>query len=72
MTLDELCASVTKDAFLQATDGKYVPIIVDTERRPFNVFMSFSPYLRNKYSVSESHNAAGFGLNHLHLKDLMF
>ena len=31
MSLDELRASVTEDALLQAADGKNVPLIVDTE-----------------------------------------
>ena len=72
MTLDELRASVTKDALLQAADGKNVPLIIDTERGPINIFGSLGSYLRNEYSVSESHYAAFFGLNHLHLEDLMF
>ena len=72
MTLNVLRCSVTKDALLQAADGKYVPIIVDTEWGPFHVFVSLSTWLRNKYSVSESHYAALFGLNHLELEDLMF
>ena len=71
MTLDVLRCSVAKDALLQAADGKYVPFIVDTERGPFYVFVSLSSWLRNKYSVSESHYAALFGLYHLELEDLM-
>ena len=72
MSLDELRASVTEDALLQAADGKNVPLIVDTERGPVNVFVSLGSYLRNEYSISESHYAALFGLNNLHLEDLMF
>ena len=71
MTLDVLRCSVAKDALLQAADGKYVPFIVDTEWGPFHVFVSLSSWLRNKYSVCESHYAALFGLNHLELEDLM-
>ena len=72
MTLDVLRCSVTKDTLLQAANGKYVPFIVDTEWGPVHVFVSLSSLLRNKYSVSESHYAALFGLNHLELEDLMF
>ena len=72
MTLYELRASVTKDSLLQAADGENVPLIVVAERGPVNVFVSIRSYLRNEYSVSKSHHAAFFGLNNLHLEDLMF
>ena len=72
MTLDELRASIAKDSLLQATDGEDVPLIVVTEGGPVNGFVSVRSYLRNEYSVSESDHAAFFGLNNLHLEDLMF
>ncbi len=60
MTLDVLRASVTKDTFLQAAYGKNISLIVETERGPVDIFVSFGSYLGNKNSVSESHDAALF------------
>ena len=71
MSLDMLRASVTKDALLQATDGKYISLIVEAERRPVNIFVPFSSNLRNKKSVGESHDTALFRLKYLELEDLM-
>ena len=71
MSLDMLRASVTKDALLQATDGKYISLIVEAERGPVNILVPFSSNLRNKKSVGESHDTALFWLKYLELEDLM-